>query len=449
MNMAREGRIRKLHRRDWPGFLNRVIPSRVWQDFWGEQGSCGQAGVRWTSKYVVLCWLAMGWSLQPQLTERFREGKEFLAGLFPSRRRSGRSYQGLVKATQRVGPEVFHRFWHGVRATLPKRLGPRWRWHGWTVLAADGSRIDAPRTRRNERSLGRAGRVKTRPQWWITFLAHLPTLSIWDWRQGPGTTSERAHLRQMIGTLPQRALLIMDAGFGGFDFLWDLTRSGVRFLVRCASNTTVLAGATRQTIERCGGHEHVCLWPTDRRSRTPLCLRLIVLKRGGRRVYLLTNVMASTSLSRSIAGEFYRARWGVEVNYRSLKQTLERAKVLARSPDAGRMELAGSVLALALLLLQGAVALGARVVELSVAAALRIVRKAIEAIRHNRSSHWFVGRLRGAVRDHYERRSSKRARDWPRKKVEPPPSPPKIRKPNQREKTRIKYLLAASEPMSS
>ncbi|MCH7813706.1 MAG: hypothetical protein IID40_06760 [Planctomycetes bacterium] len=70
----------------------------------------------------------MGGSLQTRLAERFREGAELLIGLFPRRRRPGRSYVGLVQATPRVGQRAFTVLWNGLRQTLPRRLGKSWRW---------------------------------------------------------------------------------------------------------------------------------------------------------------------------------------------------------------------------------------------------------------------------------------------------------------------------------
>lgn len=442
MKMARDGRLRRLHRRDWPGFLNRVVPASVWQAFWRTVGHESDPRTRWSAKYAVLCWVAMGWSLQTQLTERCAEGIELLKQLYPCRRRPGASYQGLVKATERLGDGVLQTFWRCLRDTIPKCSGSLWTWYGWIVMAVDGSRLHAARTRSNERRLGRAGRKKTHPQWWVTCLIHLPTNLIWDWRQGPGTSSERSHMGEMLPGLPASALLVADIGFGGFDFLWTLARAGASFLIRCGNNTTLLVDKARYKIERAGEHRYVYLWPTGRRSQTPLQLRLIVLKRRGRRVYLLTNVMESQRLSRSIASEFYNARWGIEVGYRSLKQTLGRRKVLAKSPGAGGRELAGNILALALLMLQGAVAMRARVAKLSVAALLRLIRRSIEAVRCRLPSAPFVALFRMATRDEHIRRSSKRARDWPHKKNESPPKPPKLRRPTRAEKARIRQLPA-------
>ena len=439
--MAKEGRLRKLHRRDWPGFLRRVVPNRTWQEVHRRVNHTTDPRIRWSCKYLLLCWIMMGWSIQGQLTERFREGYELLSCMFYQRRRCGGTYQGLTRATQRVGMTVFADFWHCLRQTIPKRVGTAWTWYGWTVFAVDGSRVDAPRTKRNERPLGKAGRDKTHPQWWITRLIHLPTRMMWDWRQGRGNSSERAHMREMMPALPEGSLLVGDIGFGGFDFLWQLSNGKVAFVIRCGGNTTLLVEHTRQQIERQGDIRWVYLWPKNRRRKKPLQLRLIVLKRHGKRVYLLTNVQESTRLSRRMAGEFYRARWGIEVEFRGLKQTLARRKVLARTPESGAMELAANVLALALLLLYAALVMGAKVTRLSVAKTLRVIRWAMERVRHSRSCSAFGEQVLAAVGDEYVRRSSKRARDWPHKKKERPPGPPILRRLRGREKARIYAAL--------
>lgn len=438
--MTKEGRLRKPHRQNWPGFLRRLIPDQTWRGLGGltEQGM--DPRTRWSPKQIVLCWMMIGWSIEGQLTERFREGRETLAKMFYRRRRCGKSYQGLTQATQRIGVDVFHQFWGRLRDSARRRVGSAWDWYGWIVFGVDGSRVDAPRTRRNERGLGRAGRAKTHPQWWITRLIHLPTAMMWDWRQGPGTSAERDHLRTMIPSLPPKSLLVGDIGFGGFDMLWELCRSDVSFLIRCGGNTTLLVEKTRQFVERKGDIRWVYLWPGNRRSKTPLRLRLIVFKNKRERVYLLTNVEKATQLSRSMASEFYRGRWKIEVEFRGLKQTLGRSKVLARTPEPGALELAANIVAMALLLLYAALALGKRVTRLSLAQALRAIRRAMEALRYNASCATLLRALRAAVRDEYERHSSKRARDWPHKKKERPPSPPRLRRLLVREKTRIQGL---------
>jgi hypothetical protein len=441
MIMAKEGRVRKPHRRDWPSFLTLLVPAQVWRALGRTIAARDDPRVRWTLRYVLLAYVGMAWSRQSCLNERFREAWEWIAGLFRHRRRPGRTYVGLTKASQQVGPGLFQQFWACLRETVPGRVGKGWVWHGWQVFAVDGSREDAPRTRANERGLGRSGRDKTHPQWWMTWLVHLPTLMLWDWRQGPGSSSERQHMRQMLGSLPPSALLVGDIGFGGFDFLWDLIQGGVHFLIRCGSNTTLLVEGAVCRVQKTGDHRWVYLWPTGRRRQTPLKLRLITLKRRGKRVCLLTNVPEPVRLSRSMARDFYEARWGIEVNYRGFKQTMERCKVLARTPQRGALELAGSVVAMGLLRLHAAIVMGAQMVRMSVAATLRVIRKAMEAVRFGQSTCWIVVELRTAVKDTYQRRRCKRARDWPHKKNESPPGPPRMRRLTTAERTRIEAKI--------
>jgi len=139
-------------------------------------------------------------------------------------------------------------------------------------------------------SQGKKERVyeDTGPQWWVTWLVHLPTLLVWDWRQGPGTSSERRHLQDMIAGLPLLTLLVADAGYVGFDLMKSLIEARVDFLIRCGSNVRLLVDGTCQQIIIDG---RVYLWPKNRRGQPPLELRLIELKRGGKRVHLLTTVL--------------------------------------------------------------------------------------------------------------------------------------------------------------
>ncbi len=138
-SMAKEGRLHKLHRQDWPSFFRRVAPQQVWQALGRHIEPASDPRIRWSPKYVVLCWIIMGWSIQGQLTERFGEAYQVLVGLFPSRRRPGGSYQGMVKATQRLGEGILRQWWSCVRSGIPKHLGSAWHWYGWVAMAVDGS----------------------------------------------------------------------------------------------------------------------------------------------------------------------------------------------------------------------------------------------------------------------------------------------------------------------
>jgi len=151
---------------------------------------------------------------------------------------------------------------------------------------------------------------------------------------------------------------------------------------------------------------------------------------------LLTNIFDENRLSRQQANEFYRLRWGVELFYRSFKQTLDQRKLRSRAPAQSREELHWSLTALLLLSLMSVQALVQKNIDplrLSVAGALRTIRQAMTCYRCWRYCGDLRVRLIHALKDDYRRNGPKQARDWPHKKNEPPPGAPKIRpaKPNE------------------
>jgi hypothetical protein len=369
----------------------------------------------------------MGWEARPSLSERFEAAWKTLAALFPQRRRAGKTYAGLNQISLGVLPSLARHFLASLRPRLQRGLRPLWDWQGWIVFAVDGSRIDAPRTRANERKLGRAGRTKTSPQFWLTTLIHVPSRAIWDWRQDVGTASERGHLREMLGSLPAGALVLADAGYVGFDLMSAMVGRGVDFVIRCGANVTLLINQAEPLDLRQASTAQVVLWPSDQRRKKPLSLRLITLKRGQKRIHLLTSVREDCRLPRKLAGRMYAARWGTELNFRALKQTLERRKLRARSPQIGGWELAGNVLALALLLAMAAWLQGVRAARAGIAELLRVIRVAVERLRYGRSTRDALRAIRSAVCDDYQRHRTKRARDWPHKKNQTPAATPNLR----------------------
>ncbi len=125
---------------------------------------------------------------------RFAAALELLAALFPRWRRKG-GYPGWAAALQAwsgaLRPAVAQRLRREMRGFADKH----WRRGGRCAFAADGSRVECPRTAANEEALGRAGRKKTGPQLFLTTLWHMGLGVPWDFRIGLGTEGERRHLR--------------------------------------------------------------------------------------------------------------------------------------------------------------------------------------------------------------------------------------------------------------
>ena len=374
-------------------------------------------GRGWSATAVAIANVLMSWDPAPTLAQRFESVLDVLDQALPRRRRTGRTYQGFVKASERSSEALLHQLIPRLRERTHAAAGQHWRVGDFVPIAVDGSRFDAPRTIANE-PLGFAGKDKCSPQMMVVLLVHLGAMIPWGMSIGDVCEGERAILRRMKGQLPDDALLVADAGYTGFDLLSELHGSGVRFLIRVGKGVRLL---TELGDYRREGKSTVYLWPDSRRDRPPLRLRLI---RVGK-VWLLTDVTDPRRLSRKTASELYRRRWGIEVAFRSLKQTLERRKVRSCAAANAIRELAWSIVGLWALTLIGAVAIrgaGHAADRLSIAGVLAAVRS-----RSSTSSERRLGRrLRTAVRDSYHRRCTKSAYRRARKKTQSPPGKPRV-----------------------
>jgi len=381
--------------------------------------------VRWTPRLLAMGALLMSWSRQPAMLDAFAEMRRCVVSMYKSRKRPGETAKGFFKALRQAGKPLVNQIKTHLQQQTIRTAASRWKTGRWVGLAVDGSRVECPRTPANEQAFGCGGRHKTAPQQWTTQLFHVVTGLLWDYRTGPGTDSERNHLWQMLGDLPTDVLLLMDAGFPGFDLLRSIIAAGHHFIVRVGANVTLLQGLDYDVKDQ---GSTVWLWPKGQRDRQPpLKLRKVEFICNGQKVCLLTSVLSSRQLSDEEVKQWYRRRWLIEVQYRSLKQTMQHRTLLSDSPAMARLELHWAILGLWLLelLLTGSRRWD-RSRRYSVAQGLRAVRRAM---------HWtgrvpaggVMGQLRRAVHDRYVRRRPKRARDWPHKKKDPPCGLPKIR----------------------
>ena len=386
-------------------------------------------GVRWTPRLLTWAAVLMVWEPGATLGARFTQTYTALVALFPGHRRPGRSYQGFVQALIAWSPRLLGVLEPHLRTLVRAAAGAAWEVGGWVLIAVDGSRVALPHTAANLRAFGCGGKKHSGPSAWLVMLLHLGTNLPWAWKLGRASADERGLLRQMLGLLPDNALVIADAGYTGYAFWQGLQDTGRSFLIRVGSNVRLLTQLGYAVREYDG---LVYVWPdrAQKRRQPPLILRLIVLSDGRKPVYLVTNVLDPTRLSVAQAAEFYRRRWHIELFFRGLKQTLAKRTMRSAAPVQAALELRWAVLGLALLGLWGVQALaaaGADVRRLSLAAALRHLRACLAdpARRCPRRLRLAV-RLAGARQDAYRRKGPKVSGHWPHKKHERPPGAPKI-----------------------
>ena len=151
---------------------------------------------------------------------------------------------------------------------------------------------------------------------------------------------------------------------------------------------------------------------------------------GKQPVYLVTNLPQSRLSDRHVA-TIYRARWGVEVFFRTFKQTFGCRKLRSRAAPNAQLELEWALIGLWGVCLLAARELhtsGQTSARLSPAAAIHAFQRTLREyrVRPETQAETLWTQLRRARLDAYQRRSSKTSRAYPRKKHREPIGIPHI-----------------------
>lgn len=408
---------------------------------------------RWGPQPLLLVLCAMTWCSGDSLPERFEVARAFYVCLHPKRRRPGKTTPGFLKALSRLPSSALRLAAAAVRLGL-LRHGALLRSGGWAVFGCDGTELACPRTAELEQRLGpaagRPGALPPVPQVYVSALVHLRGGLLWSWRLGKGVADERAHLRGLLKTLPEAALVVCDCGYQGYQLACAVEDAGVAFLIRVSSLTTFYLDEQAQGQWRDG---LVWYWPTEaqRQEQRPLQVRLLRVSDPKRKhdVWLVSNVLESDRLSVEQAGQFYKMRWGNEGFFRTYKRTLGKVKLLGRTVRQVHREAEGSLLAVQLLLAQGAQARLLYGHKQDCASGRGLVLEVRREIQDQlsgkrRGRRGYQRRLAEAVRRRRKRSSSKVKRVWPSRGKHKAPKPPKLRVLTPEQKALLLKLLEAA-----
>jgi len=415
--------------------------------------------IDWIVVHLVRVAILWVWSDKRELVVSANDAIKKTAELFGT---SGiKSYQTLINVLKKYSGKILPLLQRRKRQLMEETDSAKFRIGMWLALAVDGSRLDAPRTHANERQFCKPQNKKNKkqskknkkrgrhakarqpvskkshynpqpvgPQVWLTLMWHIGMRMPWAWEIGPSYSSERAHFLAMLETMefPENTLFCGDAGFVGYDFWNAIHVSNHRFLCRVGSNCRFLKKLGR-VRERDG---IVYCWPQDKQRQgvPPLVMRLLRFNDGRGEVYLVTNELNPRKLSDSLAGKIYRQRWGIEVQFRSLKQTYHRSKLRGRTPEVVVLELSWSLVGLwmaQLLALKEQTDVLEPDAQTSIAQVLRILQEILQrpdvvpilgATYHDRMAE--------ATTDTYQRKRPKKSRNYPRRKEEPRTGPPQV-----------------------
>ena len=426
---------------------------------------------QWKANQLVGQALIWSWQESKYVTHAFEHSREICEDLGWTK--TAKSYTSFMNALDSYD-NVWRSRLRDRCQSLAEQVGGRFfRTSGWVLIGFDGSRATAPRTVSNERAFcapnyGRGKRAKygkkkskgmrrkrnkqhpphpQAPQAWITMMWHMGLRLPWTWRLGPSHSSERDHVKEMLAEeeFPENTLFCGDAGFTGYP-LWDaILQSGADFVVRVGANVNLLS--EHADVKKLGSGIVLC-WPKGKMEsgEPPLRLRLVQVQIGKTKMWLLTSVLDARRLTHKQLVRIYKMRWGIEVEFRGLKQTIDKHKLRCRNSDHLLLELDWSLRGMAVAEL---IALGEQIAatekdqsdekydprDRSLANTMRALRTSMRNLsKYCDATNNLSNRLSRATVQRYTRHTDQRARYRPPNPDKKPLGEPSVRKINATER---------------
>lgn len=207
-------------------------------------------------------------------------------------------------------------------------------------------------------------------------------------------------------------------------------------------------GGNKTLIENLDDDEQnesiVSLWPQNSQQEPPLKLRRICFSStGGSPVVLITNILDEDILSDQDAQTIYQSRWGIEVFFRHLKQTMDFTCLSSRTPATSLNEQTWRFVSFWMrqrIVVTHQITAGQNPRRFSAAKARREIREVLQLMQQQRVGPSLRTRSLQSQKDDYQRNGPKATRKWPRKKNDKPPTPPKTRTATKREIQAAKQL---------
>lgn len=432
--------------------------------------------VKWTPEQLVQQAMIWSWQDTKNVTDAFTMSLEACEDLKIDR--AAKSYTSFINALDRHRETISRRLRQRFQDLAEEVAGPFWEDHGWVLMGFDGSRVTAPRTPSNESEFcatnygdGKTAKYRKKktkgmrrrknernkpqpqtPQAWITMVWHMGLRLPWVWRLGPSDSSERGHVMEILGQeeFPENTLFCGDAGFVGYDFWSAILAAKGNFLVRVGANVKLLS--EQADIKRLGGGIVLC-WPKGKMNSgaAPLRLRLVKVKIGKTTMWMLTSVLDHTKLPKKKIIKYYKMRWGVEVEYRGLKQTIDKRKLHCRNSDRVYVELDWSIRGMAfaeLIALREQIPRDERdptqpqqeyqTKDRSLANTMRALRKCMRSLNKcSDPSDDLLSQLSRALVQKYHNHTDKKARYRPKNPDKKPLGEPTIRTLNRKQREKL------------
>jgi putative transposase len=242
-------------------------------------------------------------------------------------------------------------------AEVEDQAAEHWRWHRRRVLLVDGSSTQLPDTEANQVAYPQSSQQQPGlgfPLMRLVLLIAFATAVILDAAEGPcqgKESGETALLRSLLDSLRRGDVLVADRHYCSYFQFALLQERGVDVAARLHQ----LRRCDFRRGERLGRGDRVQIWVRPARpdwmeeatyERMPECLRVrivrVLVEQPGYRshkILVATTLLDASQYTRKEIGDLYHRRWHVELDIRSIKQTMKMEELSCKTPGMARKEL--------------------------------------------------------------------------------------------------------------
>lgn len=238
----------------------------------------------------------------------------------------------FVQKRVKINPDVFKYLSQTIIENVYTENNPTIkRFHGFRILAVDGSKLTLPNTEELKKEFGESknhtdtGVVQGR----ISSLFDVLNSFTLDSELGKLALGEREMSLKHSSSWEKNDLIIYDRGYPGYDFVNEHIKGGVDCLIRVSTTYSKIVKSfvvsKKKTVI-------VEMFPCQRKNiedkeytkKTPIKIRLIRIDLpGGEIEILMTTLLDSQIYPASMFKELYFLRWGIETYYDELKNKLK------------------------------------------------------------------------------------------------------------------------------
>ncbi len=334
-----------------------LLPAAVINRIAAEEGVCFGEPAQAVYNPAVTLWAFLAQCLSPSKSCVAAVARVIVLFVTLSRAPCAASTGAYCKARAKLPVAFLRRLTYQVGQAVEEQAPATWQWKNRTVKLVDGTTLLLPDTPANQRRYPQPGSQQPglgfpmiRLVVFLTFATAVLVGAAYGPYQGK-ETGETALFRQLLDQIQVRDVVVADRYYGSYWMVALVRGRGADIAVRLHQ----LRSCDFRRGRRLGERDHVVVWPKPARpawmdveTYGQIPDELVVREVGvtiatpgyrARQLVVVTTLTDNDTYSRNDIADLYHRRWHVELDIRSIKQTLGMEMLTCKTPEMVEKEL--------------------------------------------------------------------------------------------------------------